>query len=267
MLDLENITNEVCRIAKDAGRFLREECGRLRRECVEHKGAHDYVSYVDKESERRIVEQLHALLPEAGFIAEEGSAGMSDETYCWVVDPLDGTTNFIHGNAPYCVSIALRDKEELLIGVVYEVCRDECYWAWKGAAARLNGKEIHVSDVSALDDAFIQLGFPYESERSRNFMAELVHNLYGHVGGLRVQGSAAAELCYVASGRFEARLEAFLGPWDIAAGALILLQAGGRLSTFTGGNDFYSGREVLATNGKIHEKMLQVVQKSLYLCD
>lgn len=88
MLDLENITNEVCRIAKDAGRFLREECGRFRRECVEHKGAHDYVSYVDKESERRIVEQLHALLPEAGFIAEEGSAGMSDETYCWVVDPL-----------------------------------------------------------------------------------------------------------------------------------------------------------------------------------
>lgn len=131
----------------------------------------------------------------------------------------------------------------------------------------MNGKEIHVSDVSALDDAFIQLGFPYESERSRNFMAELVHNLYGHVGGLRVQGSAAAELCYVAAGRFEARLEAFLGPWDIAAGALILLQAGGRLSTFTGGNDFYSGREVLATNGKIHEKMLQVVQKSLYLCD
>lgn len=154
-----------------------------------------------------------------------------------------------------------------MVGVVYEVCRDECYWAWKGAAARLNGKEIHVSDVSALDDAFIQLGFPYESERSRNFMAELVHNLYGHVGGLRVQGSAAAELCYVAAGRFEARLEAFLGPWDIAAGALILLQAGGRLSTFTGGNDFYSGREVLATNGKIHEKMLQVVQKSLYLCD
>lgn len=267
MLNLEEITREVRALAVETGAFLREECRNFRRERVEKKGAHDYVSYVDKESERRIIARLHEILPEAGFIAEEGSAGLTTEDYCWVVDPLDGTTNFIHGNAPFCVSIALRNKEELLVGVVYEVCRDECFWAWKGSPAYMNGKEIHVSSIEMLDDAFIQLGFPYQAERSREFMVQLVSRLYGQVGGLRVQGSAAAELCYVAMGRFEARLELFLGPWDIAAGALILKQAGGQITTFSGCDDFYSGREVLATNGKIHKDLLQIVQKYVFLCD
>ena len=267
MLDLEKITTEVRSLACDAGDFLRHECMNFRREYVEKKGAHDYVSYVDKESERRIVARLREILPEAGFITEEGSASHTSEEYCWVVDPLDGTTNFIHGNAPFCVSIALRNATELLIGVVYEVCRNECFWAWKGSPAFMNGQEIHVSSVALLDESFIQLGFPYQAERSRAFMVDIINRLYGHVGGIRVQGSAAAELCYVAAGRFEARLEAFLGPWDIAAGALIVQQAGGKVSTFTNGDDFYTGREVLASNGKIHEDLLQIVQNSLYLCD
>ena len=121
--------------------------------------------------------------------------------------------------------------------------------------------------MSLLDESFIQLGFPYQAERSRAFMVDVIRQLYGHVGGIRVQGSAAAELCYVAAGRFEARLEAFLGPWDIAAGTLIAQQAGGKLSTFAGGDDFYSGKEVLASNGKIHKDLLHIVQNSLYLCD
>ena len=249
MLNLEEITKEVRTLALEVGAFLREECKNFRRERVEKKGAHDYVSYVDKESERRIVTRLREIVPEAGFIAEEGSGRFSSEEYCWVVDPLDGTTNFIHANSPFCVSIALRNKAEILLGVVYEVCRDECFWAWKDSPA------------------YIQLGFPYQAERSREFMVQLVNHLYGRVGGLRVQGSAAAELCYVAMGRFEARLELLLGPWDIAAGALILKQAGGRITTFNGNEDCYSGKEVLATNGKIHKDLLQIVQKYVFLCD
>lgn len=267
MLELEKITEEVRSLALEIGDFLRHECMNFHRERVEKKGAHDYVSYVDKESERRIVARLREILPEAGFITEEGSASHTTEEYCWIVDPLDGTTNFIHGNAPFCVSIALRNSAELLVGVVYEVCRNECFWAWKGSPAFMNGHEIHVSSVSLLDESFIQLGFPYQAERSRAFMVDVIRQLYGHVGGIRVQGSAAAELCYVAAGRFEARLEAFLGPWDIAAGALIVQQAGGKLSTFAGGDDFYSGKEVLASNGKIHKDLLHIVQNSLYLCD
>ena len=238
MLDLEQITKKVREIALQGGAFLRNERSSFDRGRVEKKNAHDYVSYVDKESEHRIVAQLRELVPEAGFIAEEGSGSLTDEEYCWLVDPLDGTTNFIHNNAPYCISIALRNREELLVGVVYEVCRNELYWTYKGSPSYLNGREIHVSDV-----------------------ADIVHKLYGNVGGLRLQGAAAAELCYVAAGRFEARIEGFLGPWDIAAGSIILMNAGGKVTDYSGGENFYNGHEVLATNGKLHNEFLKIVGK------
>ena len=259
MLDLEQITAEVRQLAIETGAFLREERINFHRERVLEKNSHDYVSYVDKESERRIVKRFKELLPAAGFIAEEGSGSLTDEEYCWLVDPLDGTTNYIHNNAPYCVSIALRNKEELLVGVVYEVCRNECFWAWKGSKAYLNGTEIHVSAVDSLNESFIELGFPYDADSYREFVTGLIKQLYGNVCGLRLQGSAAAELCYIAAGRFEARLEGLLGPWDIAAGALILMQAGGKITDYKGGNEFYSGKQVLATNGKIHDFLLKII--------
>ena len=143
MLDLKQLTADVCRIATEVGHFLKEERKNFRRERVVEKHAHDYVSYVDKESEVRVVKALTALLPEAGFITEEGSAIYQDEPYCWVIDPLDGTTNYIHDEAPYCVSIALRSCTELLLGVVYEVCRDECFFAWKGGT--LKTSKMHSS--------------------------------------------------------------------------------------------------------------------------
>ncbi len=263
MVHWEQLTKQVCDIALQAGAFLRNERTSFDRTRVEKKSAHDYVSYVDKESERRIVAQLHTLLPEAGFVAEEGSGSLQyDETYCWLVDPLDGTTNFIHDNAPYCVSIALRDWKELLVGVVYEVCRNELFWTCKGSPSYLNGKEIHASAVSDMDEAFVALGFPYDAEGYKSLAERIVHKLYGHVGGMRLQGAAAAELCYVAAGRFEARIEGLLGPWDIAAGALILMNAGGKVTDYSGSNDFYSGREVLATNGLLHDAFLEIMGKS-----
>lgn len=259
MLNLEYLCTEVQKIARTAGAFLKNERCMFDRTRVEEKSAHNYVSYVDKESERRLLEQLSALLPEAGFIAEEGSSGLVDQAYCWVIDPLDGTSNYIHDIAPYCVSIALRDKEELLLGVVYEVCRDECYYAWKGSKAWMNGEEIHVSNISVLDKAFIELGFPYNSDAYRPVALNLVDKLYGFAGGTRLMGAAAAELCYIAAGRFEARIEAYLGPWDVAAGALILMQAGGKVTDFSGGPDWPSGNQVIASNGKIHEVILALL--------
>ena len=261
-MDLAALTEKVRIVAVEAGTFIREERVKFSRNAVEKKHAHDYVSYVDKESEKKITARLKELLPEAGFIAEESGASLrEDSSYCWVVDPLDGTTNFIHDNAPYCVSIALRDEKELLIGVVYEITRDECYWTYKGSASYLNGKEIHVSSVSALDDSFIELGFPYNSEAYKPMATHLVDRLYGNVAGLRLMGAAAAELCYIAAGRFEARIEAFLGPWDIAAGTLILVNAGGVVTDFKGGDSFYSGAQVLASNGKIHADLLNIIDK------
>lgn len=260
MLNLENLCTEVQQIARQAGAFLREERCKFDRARVEEKSAHNYVSYVDKESEKWLIGRLSALLPEAGFIAEEGSGSLTDETYCWLVDPLDGTSNYIHDLAPYCVSIALRNKEELLLGVVYEVCRDECFYAWKGSKAYLDGQEIHVSDVSTLDKAFIALGFPYNSDAYRPVALRLVDRLYGFAGGTRLMGAAAAEICYIAAGRFDARIEAWLGPWDIAAGALILMQAGGKVTDFNGGNNWQSGNEVLASNGKMHKILLEQIK-------
>lgn len=259
-MDLLELTDDVRQIALEAGRFIREERKRFSRESIEKKHAHDYVSYVDKESEKRIVTRLKELLPDAGFIAEEGSGSMTDEKYCWVVDPLDGTTNFIHDNSPYCVSIALRDEKELLLGVVYEICRDECYWTYKGAPSYLNGNVIHVSSVNTLDDAFIAIGFPYRAEEYKPFALRFIKTCYGNVAGLRLVGAAAAEMCYVAAGRFDARIESYLGPWDIAAGCLILQNAGGKVTDFSGGDTFYSGHQVLASNGKIHDFLLNIIE-------
>lgn len=252
MLNLKQLTADVCRIAIEAGSFLREERKNFRRERVVEKHAHDYVSYVDKESEVRLVKALSDLLPEAGFITEEGSATYQDEPYCWVIDPLDGTTNYIHDEAPYCVCIALRSHKELLIGVVYEVCRDECFYAWKGGKAYMNNEEIRVSDVRDVKDAFVITELPYNHRQYKQTALHLIDQLYGVVGGIRMNGSAAAAICYVAAGRFDAWAEAFIGKWDYSAAALIVLEADGRVTDFYGDNHFIEGHHIIATNGYLH---------------
>ena len=260
--DLEYLCAEVRQIARKAGAFLRDERQKFDRERVEEKSAHNYVSYVDKESERRLVEQLSTLLPEAGFIAEEGSGSLTDEEYCWVIDPLDGTSNYIHDMAPYSVSIALRDREELLLGVVYEVCRNECFYAWKGGKAFMNGEEIHVSNVEDIKDAFVITELPYNHLQYKQTALHLIDQLYGVVGGIRMNGSAAAAICYVAIGRFDAWMEAFLGKWDYSAAALIVQEAGGKVTDFYGEDHFIEGHHIIATNGNLHpvfQKLLSEV--------
>ena len=257
---LEQLVQDVKLVAVAAGQFLREERAKFDRSAVKEKGPHDYVSYVDKASEERLVTRLSALLPEAGFITEEKTTRQhASEEYCWVIDPLDGTTNFIHDMAPYCVSIALRNSQEVLLGVVYEVCRDECYWAYKGGGAYMNDRPIRVSAVSDISQAQILLGFPYDSERFRPIIVEAISQMYGMVGAERLLGSAAAELCYVAAGRAEGRIEGLLGPWDVAAGTLILSEAGGITTDFSGGDTYLDGHEVLASNALIHDQLLQIV--------
>lgn len=259
--ELNNLTEQVKKLALDAGKFLTDERKKFDLNKVEQKRSHDYVSYVDKESEKMIVTQLHKLLPQAGFIAEESGTQMNGEPYCWVVDPLDGTTNFIHNNAPFCVSIGLRNKTEMLLGVVYECCRNELFWANKYSKAYLNEQEINVSQVSDLNNAAIELGFTYDADRYRDFIVPVINRLYGNVATLRLLGSAAAEICYVAAGRFEARIEALIGAWDVAAASIILKQAGGRVSDFCGNESelFYSGKETIVSNGLLHNAMLQTI--------
>lgn len=252
MLDLKSLCEQVKLIAKDAGQFLREERKHFDLNRVEEKNTHDYVSYADRSSEKMIIKALGKLPLEASFLGEESGQTIDNKPYRWVIDPLDGTTNYIHDIAPYCVSIGLCDKQDILLGVVYEICRDECFYAWKGSGAFRDGQAIHVSDVDDLDKAFVAMGFPYNSEAYKPTALHFVDGLYGHAGGCRLLGAAAAELCYVACGRVDARAEAYIGEWDVTAGGLIVQEAGGLMTDYTGGDSWRTGREVLASNGKIH---------------
>lgn len=262
-MDLKEITLKVCGIARQAGKYLKNERENFSLDNVEEKRTHDYVSYVDKTSEKMIVEALKKLLPEAGFIAEEGSGTYQGEEYVWAVDPLDGTTNYIHNNAPYNVSIGLRTKNEILAGVVYEVCRDECFYAWKGGGAYLNGRAIKTERSNSMDKALICMDLPYCSEKYGPTVHHLMERLYGRAGGIRMNGSAAASLCYVAAGRFEGYLEKYIGIWDFTAGALIVTEAGGTVTDFYGNENFIDGDNIVASNGTIHEELLKVLREKM----
>ena len=262
--DLQLLTDEVGLIAQTGGQFLREARATFDSRKIETKHTHDYVSYVDRESEQRLVAQLGALLPEAGFITEEGTVSNSSETSLkWVIDPLDGTTNFLRDNPPYCISIALVDESEILLGVVYEVCRDELYTAYRDGDACLNGLPIHVSDVSCLDDAYAILELPYNVREYKATGQSLYQSLYGYTACLRMPGSAAAALCYIAAGRFDIWFEAFIGRWDYMAGALIVRRAGGMVTDFLGCSDVSNTHHIAATNGRLHNHLLTMLGKSL----
>lgn len=258
MENLETITRLVCDIAREAGSYIRKERAGFSVEKVERKHAHDYVSYVDKGSEQLIVKALRELLPEAGFITEEGSAGHTDEQFVWVVDPLDGTTNFIHGFAPYAVSIALCKGRQIVVGVVYEIVSDECFYAWQGGGAWVNGQSLHVGK-SEINDALLCLQLPYNSDSYKSVIKHLIDYFYGNVGSIRMIGSAAIALCYVAAGRLDAYAERYIGQWDYMAGALIVQEAGGRVTNYAGEDYFMEGDSVVATNGIVHQNLLNAI--------
>ncbi len=262
-MNLEQLTTSVCELARQTGAFLRNERKNFSTDRIEVKGLHNFVSDVDKNAEIRIVSALRRLLPEAGFIAEEGTAESNNERYRWVIDPLDGTTNFIHGLPPYAVSIALMDGDEVVIGVIYEAVCDECFYAWKGSKAYLNGREIHVSEAKNISDSLIATGFPYyDFHKMQGYMNSLTYFMQNSHGARRL-GSAATDMAYVACGRFEAFYEYSLQPWDVAAGALIVQQAGGKVSDFSGGKGYIFGKEMVCTNGNIYDEFLKVVRQHL----
>lgn len=260
-MNLENITQQVVEISKQAGDFIRQERKNFDPDKIEYKGLNDLVSYVDKGAEKMIVAGLEKVLPEAGFITEEKTTTKTGERYNWIIDPLDGTTNFIHGVPTYSVSIALQENDELVAGVVYEINLDECFYASKDAPAYLNGKEIKVSNVPTVDRSLVATGFPYYNFEKQAAYIELFTELMRSCHGLRRLGSAAVDLIYTACGRFEAFYEYNLNAWDIAAGVVIVRQAGGEVVNFKGGSEVLKSRELLATNGKITQEMLSIIQK------
>jgi myo-inositol-1(or 4)-monophosphatase len=258
---LNVLLGKVITTAKDAGNWIRTERENFSADKVEIKGLNDLVSYVDKGAEQRIVTELTNHFP-ANFIAEENTQWGGTHEYTWIVDPLDGTTNFVHNIPCFAVSIALQWRDEIIMGVVYEVNRDECFHAIKDYGAYLNFQAIRVSQTRKLSDSLIATGFPiYNFDRVKPYMKAL-EKCMRSTHGVRRIGSAASDLCYLACGRVDGFFEYNLNPWDVAAGALIVKEAGGQVVDFTGGSNWLFGKEICASNGFIHPEFHGLVRES-----
>ncbi|NBC82171.1 MAG: inositol monophosphatase [Bacteroidetes bacterium] len=255
-----DICNQTVELAREVGHFIKNERDKISSDVIEAKGTNDFVTYVDQAAEKKIIEKLSRILPESGFIAEEGTSNKKGEVYNWIIDPLDGTTNFIHGAPPYAVSIGLMENDRMVVGVVYEITLDECFYAAMGHPAYLNGKEITVSQTSKVAHSLIATGFPYtDFHRMETFM-ETLKDLFKNSHGVRRLGSAATDLAYVACGRYDAFYEYNLKPWDAAAGVFIIQQAGGHNSTFSNTDDYLFGKELVSTNKILHKEFLKHVE-------
>jgi myo-inositol-1(or 4)-monophosphatase len=261
-MDYNQLSFQLAAVTRHAGQFIRQEAATFNRSHIETKGVHDLVSYVDKETEKLLVAGLREVLPEAGFITEEGTEGADRaDGYNWIIDPLDGTTNFVHGLPVYCVSVGLIHHDELVAGVVYEVVRDECFRAAKGAGAFCNEIPIHVTDVPDLNSSLIATGFPYTDFGKMDDYLQLLGAFMRRSHGVRRVGSAAADLAYVAAGRFEGFFEFNLNSYDVAAGILLVREAGGRVTQFLKDGDPLFGRELVASNGLVHEEMQNTIRE------
>jgi myo-inositol-1(or 4)-monophosphatase len=250
--------NFAIRVAKDAGRLLRDRVGT--RIDIDHKGSINLVTDVDLASERLIREAISTYYPRHEVLGEEGGLSDSGSEYRWIVDPLDGTTNYAHGYPIFCVSIALECKGEIELGVVYDPMRDELFTAEQGGGAALNNRPIRVSKTAELIEGLLSTGFPYDIKTSKLTNLDHWANFAMNAQALRRDGAAALDLCYVACGRFDGFWELNLSPWDTAAGALIVTEAGGRVTNFSGGPFSNYKPEVVASNGLIHDRMLEVLK-------
>ncbi len=261
MADLHQMLDTASSAAREAGAFLKESVGRVKN--IEHKMGQfrNLVSEIDKGSEAKIIAAIKERYPDHGILAEEsgGADGRSD--YKWVIDPLDGTTNFLHGVPIFCVTIGIEHKGEVVAGVSYDPNRDELFTAERGSGAFLNGERLAVTTAGTLQEALMVTGFPYHLADTPE--GPLVHfNNFTRVSqGIRRLGSAALDLAYIAAGRFDGYWEISLNPWDMAAGVVIVREAGGMVTDFQGRPVDIYRKEILATNGKIHDACMEVLKR------
>ncbi|HBX46571.1 inositol monophosphatase family protein [Limibacterium fermenti] len=260
--DIEVLCGKVAQIAVSTGEFLKIQQAKLHRSDIEFKGVRNYVTHIDKEAEQQLVKELGALLPEASFLTEEGTVEYQKERYTWIIDPLDGTTNYIHGDKPFSVSIGLKEDDKIILGIVYDPVAEEMFSATGKDTAQLNGKPISVSNHPSLNNGYIGFGIPYSLDEKGE---QILKNAFAQFRqcSFRIKGSAAIEICSVAMGRSDAYFHSGLSPWDVAAGSFILKCAGGTCTDFSGGENYLFGKELVASNGAIHREILQGIITTL----
>ena len=248
--------------ARKAGIILQSSYGRLHDSQIETKERFDFVTDVDRESESSIVSDISAHFPDHSILAEEAASVSKKNPYRWIIDPLDGTNNYVHSFPCFSISIALEYHSDLILGVIYDPLRDELFHAEKGAGAFLNGESVSVSDERDLSRCLFATGFPFKNKDLLQPYLDTFTAVFQRVSGIRRAGSAALDMAYVACGRVDCFWEIKLSTWDIAAGTLILKEAGGKLSDVAGGNNYLSSGNVVATNGHIHDDVLKITKRT-----
>ena len=261
MLTLQGCVLELRKEVREIALFMKEQFGTIATHEVEHKDRNSLVSHVDKAVELRLVHFLRTLIPDCGFITEEETVDSEVKEWTWIIDPLDGTTNYLYEIPTYSISIALQQKGVTQLGLIYEVVRDECFDAIRGQGAFLNSKPIRCSMRNSLEEALVATGFPYNQFDKLEKQLELVKDLAEQTRGIRRIGTAAVDLAYVACGRFDVYFEHYLNLWDVAAGILLVEEAGGVVSDFSGEND-QSGMEIIASSRSLYEPFMQLVDKN-----
>jgi myo-inositol-1(or 4)-monophosphatase len=258
--ELKKICDEAVVVVKEAGRFIASQIGKVQQSDIIEKEKNSLVSYVDIETEKILVKGLRNIISDADFLTEEDTVEKveSKSDWKWIIDPLDGTTNFLKGIPAFCVSVGLSFREELVVGVIYDMNRDECFTATKSGGAFLNNKKIEVSRIDKMKDSVIATGFPYSINQLEGLI-ELLRNILQNVRGVRRMGSAALDLAYTACGRYDSYYELRINPWDVAAGILIVREAGGRVSDIFGNEDVLYSKNILATNNITHNEFLSLI--------
>lgn len=257
--ELEKLCKSACDVVKVAGTFILSQAGKVSRDQIETKDHNSLVSYVDKESERILVKGLSELLPGSTFLTEEETVEQREGPLRWIIDPLDGTTNFLHQLPCYNISVALQVEDQLSIGIVLDVQKGELFYAWSGGGAYLDGRPISVRKDIALSEAMVSTGFPYYDFGMTDHYLDTLRVLMQKTRGIRRVGAAAIDLAYVAAGRYDTFFEYSLQPYDVAAGIVLIHEAGGLVNDFQGNKDYLYGKQIVASSPAIHTEMLDIL--------
>lgn len=259
------ILNIASRAARSAGAIILRGFERLDTVQVSEKSQNDYVTEIDKQSEKIIIDAIRKMYPNHAILGEESGHLAGNEEFVWIIDPLDGTRNFLHGFPHFCISIGFKYKNRLEHGLIYDPIRQEMFTATRGDGAQLNNRRIRVSNRINLKDTLLGTGFPFRPAADFTAYLKTLAHLMPQAGGIRRAGSAALDLAYVAAGRMDGYWEFSLSPWDIAAGCLLILEAGGYVSDIRGGEDYLNTGDIIAGNPKIFKAILQNVRTALLM--
>jgi len=254
------VINTAKEAAYEAGKILKNNFGKLPEEAIRRKSVNDFLSFVDEESEKKILKIIQGAYPGHSFLAEESGSGGAKDSPLWIIDPLDGTTNYIHRIPVFAVSIGLQQENELVLGIVYNPVTDEMFWAEKGRGAFLNDQPIQVSETKEMQNSLLATGFPFKTKQVLPEYLTAFESIFRDCRGIRRMGAAAIDLAFVAAGRLDGFWEIGLSPWDVAAGALIIKEAGGAVTDFWNNEYYLHNNYIVSSNGKIHNSLLQNLQ-------